>query len=96
MFVDVRYDAALDQGAKASPDAPPVAEGEDGGDEATAEPAAAPEIDEAAARKGVERAGKLRQRFDKWFYVISDASFKQIHKDPGELFKALSPPAAEG
>ena len=43
-----------------------------------------------------ERAAKLRQRFDKWFYVISDTSFKQIHKDRPELFKALPPPAAEG
>ena len=33
--------------------------------------------DEAATGKGRERAVELRKRFDKWFYVISDASFKQ-------------------
>jgi len=85
MFVDVRYDAMLDSEATGSPEVAP--EGE-----TPAEPA----VDEAAARKGAERAAKLRQRFDKWFYVISDTSFKQIHKDRPELFKALPPPAAEG
>jgi arginine utilization protein RocB len=60
------------------------------------EPEAARAIDEEAARNGAERAAKLRLRFDKWFYVISDASFKQIHKDRTELFKAVTPPAAEG
>ena len=32
---------------------------------------------------------KLRERFDKWFYVISDTSFKQIHKERDEMFKDL-------
>ena len=86
MFVDVRYDATLDADATVAAEAP--AEGE--------EPPAPPAIDEEAARKGAERAAKLRLRFDKWFYVISDASFKQVHKDRAELFKALAPPAAEG
>ncbi len=72
MFVDVRYDAALDAGAQPEP----AAEGE--------EP---PAVDPAAQLKGAERAAKLRERFDAWFYVISDASFKQIHKERDELFK---------
>ena len=50
--------------------------------------AAAPQVDEEAARAGAEKADTLRKRFDKWFYVISDSSFKQIHKDRTELFKA--------
>ena len=43
------------------------------------------------AQKGEARARQLQQRFDEWFYVISDMSFKQIHKDRSEMFKA--PPA---
>jgi hypothetical protein len=42
----------------------------------TAEPAGPPP-DEP---EGAKRAKQLQARFDKWFYVISDASFKQIHK----------------
>lgn len=37
--------------------------------------------------EGAKRAKQLQARFDKWFYVISDASFKQIHKGKAELFK---------
>ena len=37
--------------------------------------------------EGAKRAKQLQARFDKWFYVISDASFKQIHKDKAEFFK---------
>lgn len=85
MFVDVRYDATLDSAAVKPPE--PAAEGE--------EPAAA-SIDEEAAKAGAERAAKLGERFGKWFYVISDSSFKQIHKDRGDLFKALPPPEPEG
>lgn len=36
---------------------------------------------------GLKRAKQLKARFDKWFYVISDANFKQIRKDKAELFK---------
>ncbi len=89
MFVDVRYDPTLDAAAvTAAPPAEPVVEGE--------APPAAPVIDEEAARLGAEQAAKLRLRFDRWFYVISDASFKQVHKDRTELFKALATPPAEG
>ena len=41
--------------------------------------------------EGAKRAKQLQARFDKWFYVISDASFKQIHKDKAEFFKDASP-----
>ena len=37
--------------------------------------------------EGAKRAKQLQARFDKWFYVISDASFKQIRKDKAEFFK---------
>lgn len=37
--------------------------------------------------EGLKRAKQLQARFDKWFYVISDASFKQIRKDKAEFFK---------
>lgn len=36
---------------------------------------------------GAKRAKDLAARFGKWFYVISDASFQQIHKDKGEFFR---------
>ncbi|RMG98686.1 MAG: DUF4340 domain-containing protein [Deltaproteobacteria bacterium] len=37
--------------------------------------------------KGKTRAEKLRKRFDKWFFVISESSFDQIHKDRDAFFK---------
>lgn len=40
---------------------------------------------------GAKRAKQLSARFGKWFYVISDASFKQIRKTKAEFFK--DPPA---
>ena len=36
---------------------------------------------------GAKRAQELGNRFGKWFYVISDASFKQIRKDKAEFFR---------
>lgn len=51
----------------------------------------------ADAAPGAKRAKELGDRFSKWFYVISDASFKQIRKDKAEFFKdapAGSTPAA--
>ncbi len=44
-----------------------------------AEPGSEPE--------GSKRAKQLQARFDKWFYVISDASFTQIRKPKAEFFK---------
>jgi hypothetical protein len=87
MFVDVAYDETLDRslaGAVASEGDPPEGPGE---------PDAGP--DAKKKLEGRERATKLRERFDKWFYVISDASFKQIHKTRDELFKDASTGAAD-
>ncbi len=36
---------------------------------------------------GKKRAEELRARFGQWFFVISDASFTQIHKSRDDLFK---------
>jgi len=89
MWVDVAYDESLDHTlstAKADGEA-----SEDGSSEAT--PEIAPEDgaeDEKKKLAGRDRAEKLGSRFSKWYYVISDSSFKQIHKDPDELFKAVS------
>lgn len=43
---------------------------------------------------GAKRAKQLSARFGKWFYVISDASFKQIRKAKAEFFKDA--PAGSG
>ena len=37
--------------------------------------------------EGAVRADKARQRFGQWYYVISDSSFVQIHKERDELWK---------
>lgn len=50
-------------------------------DAAATDPAA------GAETEGMKRAKALKARFDKWFYVISDANFKQIHKTKADLFK---------
>lgn len=42
---------------------------------------------EGGEPEGARRAKQLQARFDKWFYVISDASFKQIRKPKAEFFK---------
>lgn len=42
---------------------------------------------EGAEPEGSKRAKQLQARFDKWFYVISDASFNQIRKPKAEFFK---------
>jgi hypothetical protein len=84
MFVDVHYEASLDTtlAGGASDDAGEDAEAED-------DAWGSPE-DEQKQVAGRERAEKLRQRFDAWFYVISDSSFKQIRKDPDELLQDAS------
>ncbi|MEX1363775.1 MAG: DUF4340 domain-containing protein, partial [Nannocystaceae bacterium] len=95
MFVDVFYDPSLDTtlAGAAAADAPtepePEADEADADDEAAAgasEPIDA-EGDAAKQQQGQEKASKLRQRFDQWFYVISDSSFTQMHKAREELFK---------
>ncbi len=37
--------------------------------------------------EGFKAADKLRQRFDKWFYVIGEDSFEQMHKNFDDFFK---------
>jgi Domain of unknown function (DUF4340) len=75
MFVEVAYDPSLDKGSDG------VTAVEDPADPAAAEA-------EKDALKGEARAQMLQKRFGEWFYVISDASFKQIHKERDEMFKA--------
>jgi Domain of unknown function (DUF4340) len=93
IFVDVAYDETLDRtlAGKASSEG----EGETGEPDAAPD-AAAGEEDEKKKLAGRERAQKLRERFDQWFYVISDASFKQLHKTRDELFKDAAPPTDDG
>jgi hypothetical protein len=84
MFVDVLYDAKADQ-SNQPPAPPPVAEGEP-------PPAAQPPPKAPEETEGFKQADKLRKRFDKWFYVISEDSFTQMHKDFGEFFKDAPAP----
>lgn len=82
MFVNVSYDPSRDKSGSTSPEAPE--EGEEG------EEAEGDENDEKDASdkpKGPQRAEQLSKRFGSWFYVISDSSFKQIHKERDEMFK---------
>lgn len=37
--------------------------------------------------RGEARAQLLRTRFDKWFYVVANSSFEQMHKSADDLFK---------
>lgn len=89
IFVDVTYDETLDRTLKANASGEDPAAADGGDEPEPAEPAAPGEDaeDEKKKLKGKERAQKLRERFDQWFYVISDSSFKQIHKAPDELWK---------
>jgi uncharacterized protein YxjI len=77
MFVDIAYDPTLDS-TKDAPEEPAFDElpGEEGDEK------------DKDAPKGEARARQLQKRFGEWFYVISDMSFKQIHKDRSEMFKA--------
>ncbi|MCA9704905.1 MAG: DUF4340 domain-containing protein [Myxococcales bacterium] len=68
----------------------------DGGADGGAGASAPSEGDQDKIRAGQEKAGKLRARFDQWFYVISDSSFKQIHKERSELFKDAPADAGGG
>lgn len=58
-----------------------------------------PEEGEAPKLRGQDRAKQLGGRFGEWFYVISDMSYKQIHKERTDLFKNApvpKDPAAPG
>lgn len=90
IFVDVAYDETFDRTLAGKTASEEGAEGEEPTDPAT-DPATKDE-DEKKKLKGKERAAKLRERFDQWFYVISDSSFKQIHKTREELFKDAEVP----
>jgi len=94
MWVDVTYDESIDQ-SLAKPATP--AEGEAPTDAASPDPAAAATdaADEEKKLEGRTRAEKLGKRFSKWYYVISDSSFKQIHKERDELFKAVAKDATK-
>lgn len=95
MFVQVRYEPSLDKtlgSAEPEADAAKPEDGTEGQEADAAEKAESAEADtegsdEASMREGAERAKKLRERFDKWFYVISEQSFEQIHKPREELIK---------
>ncbi|MCX4245743.1 DUF4340 domain-containing protein [Paraliomyxa miuraensis] len=89
LFVDVVYDDSLDRTLEKT--------------DVVEDPAAPATDPEEAARiaadnetkkqAGKEREAKLRKRFDQWFYVISDANFKQIHKARDEMWKDGPAPA---
>ena len=102
MFVNVSYDPASDRTLKDKKAAPSEGKADDatGADkkaaegaskgEANAEPSEADTLENAEAENlaaGQKRAAELAQRFDRWFYVISNASFKQIHKSPTDFFE---------
>lgn len=77
MFVEVAYDPTMDKSSD--------------GVTAEEEPSDPEAKDDKDALKGEARARMLQQRFGEWFYVISDMSFKQIHKERDDMFK--NPPA---
>jgi hypothetical protein len=77
MFVDIAYDPTLDQTKDGAEEPTPEGEDPQGDDK-----------DKKDQLKGEARARQLQKRFGEWFYVISDMSFKQIHKDRSEMFKA--------
>jgi len=85
MWLNVTYDPAADQTLSA-----PSLDAE-GGEDATTPPTESPE-NEKKKVLGKDRAAKLSNRFSQWYYVISDSSFKQIHKERSELFKAPKKP----
>jgi hypothetical protein len=100
MWLDVAYESTLDQ-TLSTRATEADAEGEDvAATEAAADPTKptpSPE-DEKKKLEGEERANKLARRFSQWYYVISDSSFKQVHKSRADLFKekkaeATKPPA---
>lgn len=58
---------------------------------------------EADIKAGREKAKELNTQYAAWFYVVSDATFRDIHLEPANLLKkkaptgdAAAPPAAGG
>jgi hypothetical protein len=41
--------------------------------------------------RGQARAAMLAERFERWYYVIPDSSFVQIHKVPDDFWKDITP-----
>jgi len=76
LAVFVRYDAAADEVAKAEAAKKP----EDKKDE--------PKDAKKKALTGADRAKKAQERFEKFFYVISDDSFKKLRPSLDTLFEA--------
>ena len=86
LFVDVTYDPAHDKAAQANPAAAEKPAAEKPAAEKPGDKPAEPEkADPAKEHKA--QAAKLQKRFGAWFYVISDDSFKKIHKPREEYFK---------
>ncbi|MBL9083692.1 MAG: DUF4340 domain-containing protein [Planctomycetales bacterium] len=48
---------------------------------------------EADLKAGREKAKELNNQYAAWFYVISDATFREIHLDPTSLVKKKAPAA---
>lgn len=48
---------------------------------------------EADLKAGREKAKELNNQYAAWFYVISDATFREIHLDPTSLVKKKTPAA---
>ncbi|MEZ4451523.1 MAG: DUF4340 domain-containing protein [Nannocystaceae bacterium] len=46
-----------------------------------------PPVEGGEGPEGAKRAESLQKRFDQWFYVITDDSFKQMHKAKAEFLK---------
>ncbi len=90
IFVDVFYDETLDRTLEKNGD--PATDGGEAADGGESPDPAGDAENEKKKLEGRERAQKLRERFDQWFYVISDSSFKQIHKSRDELFKDAEAP----
>jgi FKBP-type peptidyl-prolyl cis-trans isomerase len=80
LAVFVTYDAALDEDAKA----PPAESPKDG---------AAPTPKKIS---GKERAAKAQARYQQFFYVISDLSFKTLRPEVAKLFEDLPPEPMAG
>lgn len=88
MFVNVRYDPEFDTtlggGQSDEGGSDEGGSGESGGGPDAPD---TQDVDDKDKMPAAERAKMLNDRFEQWFYVISDSSFTQIHKDRAELFK---------
>ncbi|GDY12301.1 hypothetical protein LBMAG53_11790 [Planctomycetota bacterium] len=81
LAVFVTYDPALDEDAKKD-------ESKDKKDEAKPE--------DKKKKSGKERAAKAQARYQQFFYVINDASFKSLRPELAKLFEDLPPEPMAG